>query len=70
MEDRAVKDKELVLELGLAAAILSLLVGMMALVGSWIFGSSRRGLRHAAGPPPDGQVPDERHQHVATASAR
>lgn len=64
------KDKELALEIGLAAAVLSLLAGLAALVISWIIGSARRGRRNAVGPPEPGRVPDERHQNVATASTR
>lgn len=64
------KDKELVLEVGIASIILLLLAGLSTLVVSWTLGAARRTKRKTAGPPSRGTMPDERHQHTSSVSPR
>jgi hypothetical protein len=59
-------DRELVLEIGLAAAGLSILIGLALLLLGRVSGDRRRSSRHAKSPPSVGSVPAERHQNLSS----
>jgi hypothetical protein len=58
-------DRELVLEMGLAAAGLGIVSALALLVAGRLVGDRQRNARHADGPPPVGSVPAERHQNLS-----
>ncbi|HET7621892.1 MAG TPA: hypothetical protein VFK39_08320 [Gemmatimonadaceae bacterium] len=58
------------LEVGLAAAVGLLLGGVAVLLFGSAAGSARRRSRRHESPPAPGSVPRERHQNIATVSAR
>lgn len=61
---------ETILEFGLLAALLGLLAGVALLLAGWAAGGIRRGTGHRQQPPGPGEVPESRHQHTASVSAR
>lgn len=63
---RLTGDRELVLELGLAAVGLGILGGLTSLIVGRLAGDRRRTGRHAQPPPVAGGVPPERHQNLTS----
>jgi hypothetical protein len=63
-------DSETVLEVGVVAALVIMLGAMLFLVVSWGAGSAQRGKRKGEGPPTRGSIPESRHQHTSSVSAR
>lgn len=59
-------DRELVLEIGLAAVGLGILGGLVSLIIGRLGGDRRRTGRHAEPPPGSGSVPPERHQNLTS----
>jgi hypothetical protein len=63
-------DRETVLEVGLVTAVGLLMGGVAILLFGSAAGSARRRSRRHESPPAPGRVPRERHQNIATVSAR
>jgi hypothetical protein len=61
---------ETILEFGLVAALLGLLAGVALLLGGWVTGGVLHGVRHRQQPPDPGEIPESRHQHTGSVSAR
>ena len=74
-EDASVKtqrlpDQETLLEIGLVTSLGAMLGGLAMLLYDGVVGGARRDKRRRLGPPEPGSVPDERHQHIASAPPR
>jgi hypothetical protein len=74
-EDARVKtqrlpDQETLLEIGLVTFLGAMLGGLAMLLYDGAVGGARRGNRRRLAPPEPGSVPDERHQHIASAPPR
>jgi len=61
-------DRELALELGVAAAGLGIVTGLALLVAGRVSGDRQRRARHTEGPPIPGSVPAARHQNLSSSA--
>jgi hypothetical protein len=62
--------REELLEVGLVAFGVALVAAAASLVSGGVLGGAKRAGRHRTPAPSAGAVPDERHSHVSSVSAR